>query len=97
MLMVIPQLQPCKCRQTNIKNMQNYNKKNLYFLLCVFACLLAVFFTVVLLTYAKGGLWAAIVPVAMEGYGIYHIVKHAIKFKKEKAKTPQKDIKKMEE
>ena len=63
--------------------MQEYNKKNLYFLMCAFAIVLAVFFTVVLLTYAKGGLWAAIVPVAVEGYGIYHLVKLAIKFKKE--------------
>ena len=63
--------------------MQEYNKKNLYFLLCAFAIVLAVFFTVVLLTYAKGGLWAAIFPVAVEGYGIYHLVKLAIKFKKD--------------
>lgn len=63
--------------------MQEYNKKNLYFLLCVFAGLLAVFFTVVLLTYAKGGLWAAPLPVAAEAYGIYHIVKLAIQFKKD--------------
>lgn len=63
--------------------MQDYNKKNFMFLLCVFACLLAVFFTVVILTYAKGGLWASPIPVAMEAYGIYHLVKLAIKFKKE--------------
>ena len=63
--------------------MQEYYKKNLYFLLCVFACLLAVFFTVVLLIYAKGGIWAAIVPVAVEIYGLYHLVKLAIKYKKE--------------
>ena len=63
--------------------MQEYNKKNLYFLLCAFAIVLAVLFTVVLLTYAKGWLWAAIFPVAVEGYGIYHLVKLAIKFKKE--------------
>lgn len=63
--------------------MQEYNKKNLYFLLCVFSGLLAVFFTVVLLTYAKGGLWAAPIPVAAEAYGIYHIVKLAIQFKKD--------------
>lgn len=63
--------------------MQEYNKRNLYFLLCVFAGLLAVFFTVVLLTYAKGGLWAAPLPVAAEAYGIYHIVKLAIQFKKD--------------
>ena len=63
--------------------MQDYNKKNLMFLLCVFACLLAVFFTVVLLTYAKGGLWSAPIPLAVEAYGIHHLVKLAIKFKKE--------------
>lgn len=55
--------------------MQDYNKKNLYFLLCVFACLLAVFFTVVLLTYARGGVWAAPFPIAMEAYGIYCLIK----------------------
>lgn len=63
--------------------MKEYNKKNFLFLLCVFACLLAVFFTVVLLTYAKGGLWSAPIPLAAEAYGIYHIVKLAVKFKKE--------------
>ena len=63
--------------------MQEYNKKNLYFLLCVFACVLAVFFTVVLLTYAKKGLWATPIPIAVEAYGIFHIVKLAIRFKKD--------------
>lgn len=77
--------------------MQDYNKNNAIFLGMVFVSLLVVFFTVVLLTYAKDGLWSAPLPVAADVYGIYHIVKHAIKFKKKKAKTPQKDIKKMEE
>ena len=63
--------------------MQEYNKKNLYFLLCVFAILLVVLFTVILLTYAKGGLWSAPIPVATEAFGVYHIIKLAIKFKKE--------------
>ena len=67
-----------------INDMQDYNKKNLYFLLCVFACALAVFFSVVMLTYVgKSGLWCTPIPLAAEGYGIYHIVKLAIKFKKE--------------
>lgn len=55
--------------------MQDYNKKNLVFLAVVFAALLAVFFTVVLLTYAKGGLWSAPLPVAAVGYGIWAFVK----------------------
>lgn len=77
--------------------MQDYNKNNAIFLGMVFVSLLVVFFTVVLLTYAKDGLWSAPLPVAADAYGIYHIVKYASKFKKKKAKTPQKDIKKMEE
>ena len=64
--------------------MQDYNKKNLYFLLCLFAGLLVVFFTVVMLTYVgKEGIWSAPFPVAAEAYGLYHLVKLAIKFKKE--------------
>lgn len=63
--------------------MQEYNKKNLYFLLCVFVGLAVVFFTFILLTYAEKGLWAAPIPVAAECYGLYHLVKLAIKFKKE--------------
>ena len=55
--------------------MQDYNKKNLVFLAVVFAALLAVFFTVVLLTYAKDGLWSAPLPVAAVGYGIWAFVK----------------------
>lgn len=62
--------------------MQDYNKNNLMFLLCVFACLLAVFFTVVLLTYVGKGWWATLVPIAFEAYGIYHLVKIGIKYKK---------------
>lgn len=77
--------------------MQDYNKNNAIFLGMVFVSLLVVFFTVVLLTYAKNGLWSASLPIAAEAYGIYHIVKHAIKFKKKKAETSQKDIEKMEE
>ena len=64
--------------------MQDYNKKNLYFLLCVFAGLLVVFFTVVMLTYVgKAGLWSVPLPLAAIGYSVYNIVKLAIKFKKE--------------
>ena len=64
--------------------MQEYNKKNLYFLLCVFAGALVVFFTVVMLTYVgKAGLWSALFPLAAEGYGLYHLVKLAIKYKKQ--------------
>ena len=64
--------------------MQDYNKKNLYFLLCVTAGLLVVFFTVVMLTYVgKAGLWSVPFPIAAEGYALYCLVKLAIKFKKE--------------
>lgn len=55
--------------------MQEYNKKNLIFLAVVFTAILAVFFTFVLLTYAKGGLWSAPLPVVAVGYGIYAFVK----------------------
>lgn len=55
--------------------MQDYNKKNLIFLGVVFAALLTAFFTVVLLTYAEGGLWAAPLPVAAVGYGIWAFLK----------------------
>ena len=63
--------------------MQDYNKNNLMFLLCVFACLLAVFFTVVLLTFVVNGWWSTLVPIAFEAFGIYHLVKIGIKFKKD--------------
>lgn len=63
--------------------MQDYNKKNLCFLLCIFAALAVVFFTVVLSTYVDGGLWAAPLPLAAEIYGLHHLVKLAIKYKKE--------------
>ena len=63
--------------------MKDYNKNNLFFLLCVFGAALAVFFTVVMLTYVGGaGLWSAVLPVASDGYGIYCLVKLGIKFKK---------------
>lgn len=62
--------------------MQDYNKNNLMFLLCVFACLLAVYFTFVLLTLIDGGWWSTIVPIAFEIYGIYHLIKVGIKYKK---------------
>jgi hypothetical protein len=64
--------------------MKDYNKANLFFLLCLFAGLLVVFFTVVMLTYVgKAGLWSVPFPIAAEGYGLYHLVKLAIKFKKQ--------------
>lgn len=74
--------------------MQDYNKKNLYFLLCVFAALAVVFFTFILLTYAENGLWAAPLPLAAEIYGLYHLVKLAIKFKKESEITKEIKFKK---
>lgn len=55
--------------------MQDYNKKNLIFLAVVFTALLTVFFTVILLTYAKDGLWSAPLPVVAVGCGIYAFVK----------------------
>lgn len=63
--------------------MQDYNKKNLCFLLCIFAALAVVIFTYILLVYVDGGLWAAPLPLAAEIYGLYHLVKLAIKYKKE--------------
>ena len=65
--------------------MQDYNKKNLYFLLCVFAGLLVVFFTVVMLTYVgKRGLWSVILPLVAEGYGVYAFVKKIWQYKPDK-------------
>ena len=64
--------------------MKDYNKANLFFWLCVFAGLLAVFFTVVMFIHVgKEGLWSVPFPLAAEGYGLYYLVKLAIKFKKE--------------
>ena len=64
--------------------MQDYNKKNLFFLLCLFAGLLVVFFTVVMFTYVgKEGIWSVPFPLAAEVFGLYHLVKLAIKYKKE--------------
>ena len=51
--------------------MHDYNKKNLRFLAVIAVALLTVFFTVVLLTYAKPGLWSAPLPVVAIGYGVY--------------------------
>lgn len=56
--------------------MQEYNKKNLVFLAVIALAAFAAFFTVVLLTYAKGGLWSAPLPVVAVGYGIYSFVKN---------------------
>lgn len=55
--------------------MKDWNKKNLILLGIMAAVGLTVFFTVVLLTYAKGGLWSAPLPVAAIGYGIYVFIK----------------------
>lgn len=57
-------------------DMQEYNKKNLVFLAVIAIAALTTFFTVVLLTYAKGGLWSAPLPVVAVGYGIYSFVKN---------------------
>ena len=64
--------------------MQDYNKKNLEFLVGVFVLALLVFFTVVMLTYVgKDGLWSAILPVLAIGCQVYSGVKYCIKLKKE--------------
>ena len=55
--------------------MQDYNKKNLIFLGVIALAALTAFFAVVLLTYAKDGLWSAPLPVAAIAYGIYCFIK----------------------
>lgn len=55
--------------------MKEYNKQNLIFLAVIALAGLTVFFTIVLLTYAKHGLWSAPLPVAAIGYGVYTFVK----------------------
>lgn len=55
--------------------MQDYNKRNLIFLGVIALAALTVFFSVILLTYAKGGLWSAPLPIAAIAYGIYCFVK----------------------
>lgn len=55
--------------------MKEYNKKNFVFLAVIALAALTVFFTVIILTYAKGGLWSAPLPVAAVGYGIYSFIK----------------------
>ena len=55
--------------------MQDWNKKNLILFGIIALCSLTVFFGVILLDYAKGGLWAAPLPVAAIAYGIYSFLK----------------------
>ena len=51
------------------------NRTNIIFLGVLALAALTVFFTVVLLTYAKEGLWSAPLPVAAIAYGIYCFTK----------------------
>lgn len=50
------------------------NKTNIIFLGVIALAGLTAFFAVVLLTYAKGGLWSAPLPIAAIAYGIYCFV-----------------------
>lgn len=51
--------------------MNDYNKKNLFFLLGIFALLAVVFTTVVTWCYLPAkGLWAFIIPTAFIGVGL---------------------------
>jgi len=63
--------------------MQEYNKKNLILFGILALVGLTVFFTIVLLTYAKGGLWSAPLPVAAIGYAIYRFLKDYLPLTKE--------------
>lgn len=55
--------------------MEEYNKRNLIYLAVIAVAALTAFFTVILLTYAKGGLWSAPLPVAAIVYGGYCFIK----------------------
>lgn len=55
--------------------MQEHNKKNLILLALLLVVGLTIFFTIVLLTYSKGGLWSAPLPVAAVVYAIVVVVK----------------------
>lgn len=55
--------------------MQDWNKKNLILFGIIALCSLTVFFGVILLDYAKDGIWAAPLPVAAIAYGIYSFLK----------------------
>lgn len=65
--------------------MQDYNKRNLNFLLGVFGLLAVVFLSVVMLTFvAKDGLWSAIVPAAYIIYCVVRDFRKLLKYKDEK-------------
>ena len=54
--------------------MKDYNKENLLFMGKIFLIALVVFFTIVMLTYAKDGLWSAPLPVLAVVYGVYSFI-----------------------
>lgn len=65
--------------------MQEQNKNNAIFLGGIFLAALVVFFTIVMLTYiGKSGLWAVILPLVAEGYGLYGFVKKILEYKPDK-------------
>lgn len=64
--------------------MQEQNKNNLIFLGKIALVALTAFFTIVLLTYAKDGLWSAPLPVLAIVYGIFCFVKKYLAEKKDR-------------
>lgn len=65
--------------------MQDYNKRNLLFLLGVFGLLAVVFFSVVMLNFLeKGGWWSVYVPTAYIIYCIVRDFRRLLKYKDEK-------------
>jgi len=61
--------------------MQEQNKNNAIFIGGIILAALAVFFTVVMLTYVGGkGLWSTPLPIVAEGYGLYGFVKRIWKY-----------------
>ena len=61
--------------------MQEQNKNNAIFIGGIILAALAVFFTVVMLTYVGGrGLWSTFLPLVAEGYGLYGFIKRIWKY-----------------
>lgn len=65
--------------------MQEYNKRNLLFLIGVFGLLAVVFLSVVMLTFvAKDGRWSMLVPAAYIVYCVVRDFRRLLKYKDEK-------------
>ena len=65
--------------------MQEQNKNNAIFLGGIILAALVVFFTVVMLSYVgKAGLWAVILPLVAEAYGVYAFVRKIWNYKPDK-------------